>query len=148
MSKDLFGHEGMKALSWKEPFATLMLHGKIETRTWNTNYRGLVLICASQKAYTEMDLFGISGVVLTQKILVTLNSKGQKENPSYAIAVGRLIHCRKMKPEDEHKTFVQYRPELHCHFYEDVKPIVPIPWKGAQGWRNVPQDFINKIQYL
>lgn len=148
MSTDLFGKEPMKALSWKEPFASLMLHGKIETRTWNTNYRGLVLICASQKSYSEMDLLGISGERLTQTILTTLNSKCQKENPGYAIAVGRLVNCRLMNPEDETKAFVKCWNDLYCHFYEDVKPIVPIPWKGCQGWKNVPQEFIDQIKYL
>ena len=41
----------MKALSVKEPWASLIRSGKktIETRTWNTNYRGKLLICTSQK---------------------------------------------------------------------------------------------------
>ena len=40
----------MKALSIKEPWATLILEGKktIETRTWKTNYRGEILLCASK----------------------------------------------------------------------------------------------------
>jgi len=146
--KDLFGNEPMKALSWKEPFASMMLHGKVETRKWNTKYRGLVLICASQKAYTEADLIGISGERLTQTIFTTLNSVGQKENPGYAIAVGRLSFCKLMSSGDEPLAFVKYREDLVCHYYEDVRPIVPIKWKGVQGWKNVPQDFIDQIQFV
>jgi len=33
---DLFNEETILALSWKQPFATAMLYGKIETRVWNT----------------------------------------------------------------------------------------------------------------
>lgn len=66
----------------------------------------------------------------------------------YAIAVGRLIDCRKMKPEDEDKTFVKYRPDLYCHIYQDVRPIKPIAWKGSQGWRTVEQEIINKIVFI
>lgn len=148
MSKDLFGKEPMKALSWKEPFASLMLHGKIETRTWDTKYRGLVLICASLKPYTEMDLIGISGERLTQEIFTTLNSKEQKINPGYAIAVGRLRSTKIMCHGDEALSFVKCRENLICHYYEDVRPIVPMKWKGCQGWKNVPQEFIDKINLL
>jgi ASCH domain. len=40
----------MKAISLKEPWASLMLEGKktIETRVWKTNYRGKLLLCASK----------------------------------------------------------------------------------------------------
>lgn len=148
MNKDLFGKEPMKALSWKEPFASLMLHGKIETRTWSTKQRGLVLICASKKPYSEMDLIGLSGERLTQKIFTTLNGKCQKENPGYAIATGCLVHCRPMNKRDEALTYVKYNPKLYCHIYKTIRPIVPMEWKGCQGWKNVPQEFIDQIKYL
>jgi hypothetical protein len=48
-----FLNQEIRALTWKEPYASLMLHGKIETRTWYTKYRGLVLICAGLKHYNE-----------------------------------------------------------------------------------------------
>ncbi|MGD9275555.1 MAG: ASCH domain-containing protein [Candidatus Pacearchaeota archaeon] len=40
----------MKALSLKQPFAELILHGKkkIELRNWNTKFRGEFLIHASK----------------------------------------------------------------------------------------------------
>jgi hypothetical protein len=41
----------LMALSWKQPYAELMLHGKIETRTWQTKYRGWVMVCASKQPY-------------------------------------------------------------------------------------------------
>ena len=47
-----------------------------------------------------------------------------------AIAIGRLVHCRPMLPEDEDKCFVKYNPDLFCHIYEDVRPIEPISWRG------------------
>lgn len=49
----------IRALWWREPYASLMLQGKVETRTWNTNYRGLVLICASIKPYDDADILRI-----------------------------------------------------------------------------------------
>ena len=39
----------MKALSLKQPWAWAVFHGKdVENRTWKTNYRGTLLIHASQ----------------------------------------------------------------------------------------------------
>lgn len=135
----------LMALSWKQPYAELMLHGKIETRTWNTNYRGWVLICASQKGYHTEQLRNISGGY-------QLNRMGQYlaiENPGYeskAIAIGYLSDCRQMKPEDEDKCFVQYYPDLFCHIYESVQAIEPFPWKGSQGWKEVAPEIKNQIK--
>lgn len=46
----------MKVLSLLQPWATLVVIGakKIETRSWNTNYRGPVLIHASKKKLPEL----------------------------------------------------------------------------------------------
>ena len=164
---DLFGNDKMLALSWRQPYAQLMLHGKVETRVWDTSYRGLVLICASQKPYSEADLFGIAGVAGTQRIFNFLNERGIREVSSKAIAVGRLVSTRLMLPSDENHCFVKYKEpwieerkskktgitkfvkvKLYCHFYEDVRAIEPFDWKGAQGWKKVEQSIIDKIKYL
>ena len=43
-------NSGMKALSVRQPWALLIASGEktIEARTWRTNYRGPLLICASK----------------------------------------------------------------------------------------------------
>lgn len=146
--KDLFGNEPMMALSWKQPFASLMLLGKIETRTWNTKYRGLVLICASKSSYNESQVMALSGEVYTQKAFVDLLQRGIKEEVGKAIAVGRLINSRPMKKEDAEKCYVKYRSDLFCHIYEDVKAIRPFDWKGCQGWKKVDSIIRNNIHFL
>jgi hypothetical protein len=133
----------IRALSWKQPYASLMLHGKIETRSWSTKYRGKVLICASKKPYYEIELLGISGDVQTQRIFELINSKGMKEPTGKAIAIGELVDCRQMEKEDEQKTFVKYRPGLWCHVYDNVRPICPFNWKGTQGWKKL--DYFQKL---
>lgn len=141
---NLFGYIEMRALSWKQPYASLMLHEKVETRTWYTKYRGLVLICASKQPYSEMQMFGISGDIITQKIL----TMHLKEPTGMAIAVGNLVDCRKMNPNDFGKTFTKFHPDLWCHFYENVRPIEPFQWKGSQGWKKLSTDEIAKIKFL
>lgn len=157
----------LRALSWKNPFAELMLHGKIETRVWATKYRGPVLICASQKSYSEMSVIGIAGEVQAQRIFSLLTATGTRERNEYAIAIGNLVHCREMHKADEYKCFVNYREpwieeriskktgkirrvkmKLYCHIYENVRAIEPIPWKGSQGWREVPEEIKQTIKIL
>jgi hypothetical protein len=53
----------MKALSLRQPFAELVLIGRktIETRTWNTTYRGKFLIHAAAKSNDEkMEEYGFT----------------------------------------------------------------------------------------
>lgn len=147
VQKDLFGDpikEPVRALSWKQPFASLMLADKIETRTWYTKYRGLVLICASQSPYSESEVRKISGNQYSNMLDILRRT----EPRGVAIAVGRLIDCRRMRPEDEEKCFVQYDENLWCHVYADVRQIEAFPFKGAQGWKQLTAEQILKIKYV
>jgi len=139
----------MRALSWKQPFASLMLHGKIETRTWKTDYRGLVLICASKKSYSLKEILSICGDYQYHRIVDTLGYETSQFDDvcGYAITVGDLVDCRKMTKEDENKCFVNYNPDLWCHIYQNVKPITPIPFKGKQGWSTVDENIFKQIKY-
>jgi hypothetical protein len=139
----------LRALSWKEPYASLMLHGKIETRTWDTKYRGLVLICASKKAYPIHVVQSISGEQIHKilELMPFIDLSIFYKNPGKAIAVGRLTDCRRMRWEDDNKAFVKYNPNLWCHIYEDVTAIEPFSYKGKQGWSIVPKEIINQIKF-
>ena len=136
------------ALSLKQPYAELMLHGKIETRTWKTNYRGWVLICCSQKSYDYLKIQQICGSIQFQRVLKLIPFNLLQNNKNYlgnAIAIGRLVDCRPMVPDDEGKCFVQYDPYLFCHTYENVQAIEPFPWKGSQGWKEVNSETKKRV---
>lgn len=138
----------IRALSWKEPFASLMLHGKIETRTWATSYRGWVLICASKAPYNARQIDSLANKRHQIRITGVLLDAGRDINPGMAIAVGFLGNCRHMLPTDAEKCFVDYHPDLYVHIYMDVQPIVPFPWKGSQGWRTLGPEDKAKIKLL
>ncbi len=140
----------IRALTWKQPFAELMLHGKIETRTRRTNVRGWVLICAGKIPYTEGDLINISGEAGAQRILVKLNTEGIKERKGQAIGIGWLADCRRMTPSDEAKTFVKFKIEQvrYCWVFENVQPIEPFEWSGSQGWTILTDEQKDKIKVL
>jgi len=136
------------ALSWKQPFAELMLYGKIETRTWNTNYRGWVLICCSKNPYDYLTIQQIAGNKQFKRILEKIPFdilQTRKEYLGNAIAVGYLSECRPMQLQDEDKCFVLYHSNLYCHIYNSIFPIEPFSWKGKQGWTKVAQDIKSKI---
>jgi len=136
----------MKALSWKEPYGSLMLHGKIETRTWHTNVRGPVLICCSQKDYPWNVVWDISGEEQFERILTLIKEGKLISNPGFAIAIGTLIGCRRMIQDDEDRCFVRFHPDLWCHIYENVIALPqPFVVKGKQGFFNGPDihDGIN-----
>jgi hypothetical protein len=136
------------ALSWKEPFGGLMLHNKIETRTWKTKYRGFVLICCSHESYKLDQLLRICGEKQYNRIIDLISEKIIDLNSGNAIAIGRLTNCRMMELEDENNCFVQYQPGLFCHVYKDITPIEPFPWSGTRKWSKVSREVISQIKFL
>jgi hypothetical protein len=143
-------NQKLMALSWKQPYAELMLHGKIETRTWNTNYRGWVLICTSLKSYNTSQILSISGGIQFKRLIKVLQTSNDEvlNHPGKAIAIGKLIDCRPMIEIDEDSCFVKFYPDLFCHIYDNIVPINPFNWKGSQGWKEVDFELKQKIEIL
>lgn len=171
---DKYPGEVVRSLSWKQPYASLMLHGKVETRTWDSKYLGWVLICSSQKPYSSFEIEEISGIEQANRGMIKLGAKPIKteEGLRYtylksmesqlmplgkAIAVGKLWKSEKMDFFDSDKQlyenvqnacFVKFQYGLWMHSYKDVQPIVPFDWKGTQGWKTLDEETINKIILL
>ncbi len=137
----------IRALSWRQPYADLMMAGKIETRNWKTNYRGWVLICSSKKPYDIGQIENISGRDGLIQIVELFQETGRfSQINGSAIAIGYLSDCRKMTPDDEKICFVNYHPSLYCHVYESVQMLPqPFPWKGKLGWGKVPDEVKQQI---
>jgi len=131
-------NEIVHALSWNQPFASLMLHGKVETRRRPTNVRGWVLICAAATSYTFDQVDKISGIEQCDRIDSLL--QGDNIELGKAIAIGKLVDCRAMTVGDEKRCFVKYQQGLWCWYFEDVKEIEPFSWKGKQGWSILTED--------
>lgn len=143
----------VRALSWKEPFGSLMLCGKQETRTWNTNVRGYVLICTSRMPYSIEKTKEIAGTAQFERIDPTLRQLTDTNlykplSVGYAIGIGVLTDSRPMRPDDCDQTFVAYRAGLYVHEYRDVHPIIPFAWKGSQGFRILSIADIKKISIV
>lgn len=138
----------IKALSWKEPYGTLMLHGKAETRNWNTSYRGWVLLCASKTAYNWAEVLEISGEMHAERIIDVLSNRPPDARfriAGSAFAIGKLVECRRMRYVDADQCFVRYNQPLYYHKYEQVQEIEPFPWKGQLGFKALTQEQINFV---
>jgi hypothetical protein len=96
----------MKALSIKEPWATLILRGEktIETRVWKTDYRGKLLLCACKNPKSD-----ISG---------------------YAFAWADLIDCRPMTTDDDEAACCEIYDGAYSWVLKNVHAIDKFPVKG------------------
>ena len=162
---EIITSDNIRALSWKAPFAQLMLLDKIETRTWPTNYRGLVLICCSKNPYSANKVIEMAG---EKQFNMIMNAHPSTLNYEFhlgmAIAIGRLIDCRPMTEDDQDRCYLQFKApwtetkiskggkvrtskkRLWCHVYADIRPIKPFPFKGGQGWKRLTDEQIQKIK--
>jgi hypothetical protein len=99
----------MMALSIKQPWANLIASGKktIETRLWETDYRGPLLI---------------------------VSSKAPPIAPAgCALAIADLIDCRPMTKRDETAAQCEIYPNAFAWVLTNIRPISPFPVKGRLG---------------
>lgn len=78
----------VKALSLWEPWASLMRYGakRIETRSWPTDYRGPLLICASKRWTRELRQYAAERPYSTALA-------GRPCHPGMAVALVELVAC-------------------------------------------------------
>lgn len=140
----------LRALTWNQPFAELMLHGKQETRERQCHVRGWVLICAAQKPYTGLKVQNIAGEVQGLRIAaMELKHRKDFDVTGHAIAIGYIHNSRPMVQADEHCTYVQYVPGKWVWEFRDVHRIKPIPFTGKQGWGFVTDfETLDKIEIV
>lgn len=115
----------MKALSIKGHWAEMILSGKktIETRTWKTNHRGKILLCASKDPETKL-----SGC---------------------AFAIAEIDNCLPMVKDDEKFACCEIYDNAWSWFLINVTPIKKFRVKGMLGLFEVPLvNFILKPSLL
>jgi len=101
----------MKAITLRQPWASLVASNRktIETRTWQTGYRGDLLICASAR------------------------SPGYEHLPGgVALAVVRLVDCRPMTEADQEAACCAIYPRAVAWVLENVRPLTPFRVVGQQ----------------
>ena len=109
-----------KALSIKPPWIELIISGKkwIETRTWQTNYRGKILLvsCKTADEYVARHFRGLF----------------EPMPRGHALAIANLVDCVPMKKQHAGKggSMCNYIPVLYSWIFKDVEAINPFPVRG------------------
>jgi len=116
-SRRYFSEIPMKALSVRQPWASLIAEGKksIELRTRKTHYRGPLLICASRHKQGD----GPKGV---------------------ALAVVDVVDCRPAVPGDEKRACCKPQKDHYAWCFAYPRPVDPFPVRGNCSLFHVDYD--------
>ena len=111
----------MKAISLKEPWASLIASGKktIETRVWCTRHRGPLLIVGSQKPAGEF--------------------------AGRAACIVDVLGCREMTPEDEAAACIALYPRVNAWMLGNLRRVKPVQLKGQLGVYEVDDALIEVL---
>lgn len=123
----------MKALSIRQPWAWLITHGfkPVENRTWQTGYRGELLIHASK----EFDQAGLEGML---KQFPRMESRMPMEySLGGIVGIARLTDC-----VQTHASLWFTGP--YGLVLRDAKPLNFRPFKGMLGLFEVPDDLMTR----
>lgn len=134
----------MKAISLKQPFASLVHYGEksLETRRWKTNHRGPLLICASLNIHKGKTLVG--GVEWDCEWLVR-NTGGNTYPTGVALCVVDVLNCRRMTVADEAAACCRIYPDAWAWEIGNVRTVRPLVVKGALNLFDVPDNLIEEV---
>ncbi len=141
----------IKAISLWEPWASLMATGAkpTETRSWSTNYRGPLLICAAKKWGDPSQLRALAdprfqgGLAPLNGFRLNMNAdRGYNVTEEHmqlgmAVAIVELTDCQATQFLSRiyyhaEKVFGDYRPGRFAWLTTKVRAITPFPVKGQQ----------------
>lgn len=115
----------MKAISIRNPFAHFILCGEkdIECRTWQTDYRGDILICSSANPKVKNTICG------------------------HALCIARLDSIEPFKKEHLDGACMGEMPENKSYAWHltDIRVIKPFPVKGKLNFFNIDDNLIEVI---
>jgi len=127
------GLDSVKALSVCQPYASLLVAGlkTIETRTWSTQYRGKLLICASKKELgTIHDLRIDHRYRLAQDLWGRPCRTGDQLPVGVAVGVVEVVDCRRMTGDDWDAACCDPYPGAYGFVCENAYAIKPFAVRG------------------
>lgn len=116
----------MKALSIKQPFAHFIASGQktIETRSWYTSHRGLILIVSSVAHHTGQYIK--DGATLPCKDLQNRAAMAY----GYALCIADLVECRSMRKSDEAEAMCEMYDGAYAWVLANVHSVQPFKVTG------------------
>ena len=142
----------MRAISLWEPWGTAIAKGlkKIETRHWSTDYRGPIAIhCAKTTVATNALWSGAD--TWEQKAMLDALAEVGVTNPSHlafgcVVAVCMLVRVVRVESlggiSATERIFGNYEAGRFGWMLENVRPLAPQPFRGAQGFFTVPDGLL------
>ncbi len=164
--KDLFENEKIRTLGLYQPFASLMLHGKMESRWVKRGNKapfplGKYLIYSTQKAYSDSEFLRMSGPEYRDAKRI-LADEGTTMVRGEALCIGELVEVCPMPKMWLSMAF--YWPPvkeledcddiaidgyvLWALWFMEVKRINPFPFKGKQGVGILKASEQAKIRFV
>lgn len=143
----------MRGLTLTQPWATLMALGakRIETRSWQHSYRGLVAIHAAKTVPRWAE-----DIDCTEPFLTYLYDRQIPRG--VIVAVGRLVdyiptntlipelRATLPAPDTDEYAFGDYSPYRYAWLFEDVRPLAqPIPCRGMYGLWEMPSQLVDAV---
>lgn len=141
----------IRTLGLYQPYASLMLHGKLESRWVKKGKKppfppGKYLIYSTKKRYSDAEFKHVAGHMAVEAKMV-LKDEPTVNLCGYAIAVGDLVELIQMTPILEPSAFIdtdlmQWQSNAPIIIdgyvlwglrFENVCRIKPFPFKGKQG---------------
>lgn len=158
----------MKGLTLTQPWASLVAIGekRIETRSWQTSYRGPLAIHAGKGLKPVGNRAGLCNLCLTDPFFSALfegGIEGPDDLPLGAVvATADLAAClptehldellermpsmADFEPSPNEKAFGDYTPERFGWVLRNVKPLsTPIPCSGALSLWRLPSEVEREL---
>ena len=136
----------MKALSIKQPFASMIANGikTIETRTWEPLYRGPVLLCASKALHTGTVIY--KGEEYDAREFIRMCERAGHQCPTgVMLCIAELVDCRAMIKDDEEAACCQLYPFARAWEFRDIRPVEQRQVKGMLGLFEIPDSEIKTL---
>ncbi len=139
----------MKIITLYQPYAAAVAEGwKVhETRSWKTSYRGPIAIHAAANLSENQIAKAFRQIFQGQPYLLrepaALFERGKIIATAKLVEIQRTEDVARKPADDLDRAFGVWDPGRFAWRLEDPVPITPIPWKGAQGLRDLPREVVN-----
>lgn len=118
----------------------------IETRTRRCNYRGDIVICATANVKPDVATVLRVGKMLKDRVPLAEYKHATWEH-ACTMAVAEIYDCRPLVAEDYERSLwwdaeENARKPRWAWCLRNVRPMMPSPISGHQGWMRVPRTVV------
>lgn len=136
----------MKAITICQPYAHLIVIGKkiVENRTWPTSYRGPLLIHAGKsRDWLELDIGGERDIYNIRLSDMAFGAIVGRASLTECLSIDQIKRLAEMRPFYQRLLEHEHTNGPFCFVLNDiVKFETPIPYRGAQGFFDVPAELV------